>query len=111
MTPENRARLWRWVRPWWSLAAGLVLYGIVRWLFVHATGSRGLLTPGQPFDRWLAGLALAALVLRVTVLVAVPAVIAYRVAEALLRRLVERSRRLRTAPPRDETLDTAQPPP
>jgi len=88
VTRDTRTRLWRWARPWWSFAAGLVLYGIVRWGFAHAAGSQGLLTPGRPVDRGLAGLALAALVLRVAVLVAVPAVLAYRIAAALLRRLV-----------------------
>jgi hypothetical protein len=92
VSPEIRTRRWRQARPWLAFAAGLVLYGIVRLVFVHAAGSQGLLTPGRPVDRGLAGLAIAALVLRVAVLVAVPAVIAYRIAAALLRRVVDRPR-------------------
>jgi hypothetical protein len=92
VTPGTRTRLWRWARRWLLLAAGLVVYGVVRWGFAHAAGSQGLLTPGRPVDRGLAGLALAALVLRVAVLVAVPAVIAYRIAAELLQRLIARSR-------------------
>jgi hypothetical protein len=91
VTPDTRTRVWRWARPWWSFAAGLVLYGVVRWAFAHAAGSQGLLTPGRPVDRGLVGLAIAALVLRGAVLVAVPAVIAYRIAAALLRWRVARS--------------------
>lgn len=107
MTRQTRAWLWRRARPWLPLAAGLVLYGMVRLVFVHAVGSQGLLTPGRPVDRGLAALAFAALVLRVAVLVAVPVVIAYRLAGALLRRVVAR---LRSAMPRDETHRSAEPP-
>ena len=106
MTPDTRTRLWRWARPWWSFAAGLVLYGIVRWAFAHAAGSQGLLMPGRPVDRGLAGLALVALVLRAAVLVAVPAVLAYRIAAALLRRLVARS----GPAPRPASPEQAEPP-
>ena len=106
MTPDTRARVWRRVRSWLSFAAGLVVYGIVRWVFLHAAGSQGLLTPGRAVDRGLAGLAFAALVLRIAVLVAVPAVIAYRIAAALLRRLIAR---WGSAPP-DARLEQAQPP-
>ncbi len=65
---------------------------------MHAPGSHGLLTPGRPVDRGLAVFALAALVLRVAVLVAVPVVIAYRVSAALLRRVVGRPRRAEPPP-------------
>lgn len=113
MTPETRARRWRPARPWLPLAAVLVVYGVVRWGFVHAAGSQGLVTPGRPPgrppDRGLVVLALAALVLRVTVLVAVPAVIAYRIAAPVLRRLIARRRR-RPAPSRDEIPRPAEPP-
>lgn len=100
MTPGVRAaQIWRRVRPWRSLAAGLALYAIVRAVFVHAVGSQGLLTPGRPADRWLAGLALAALVLRAVVLIAVPAVVTYRIVEPLLRRPLDRWLRRRPGPP------------
>jgi hypothetical protein len=107
VTPEMRTWLWRQARPWLPLAAVLVVCGVVRLVFVHAVGSQGLLTPGRPPDHGLAMLALAAVVLRVAVLVTMPAMIAYRIARALLRRLVAR---IPPAMPRDETPRLVEPP-
>jgi len=101
VTPERRVWVRRQARAWLPLAAVLACHGIVRLVVVHTTASAGPFTPGRPVDRGLAGLVIAALVLRVTVLIAVPAVIAYRIATALIGRVRRRS---------DQTPRAEQPP-
>lgn len=86
MTVGWRPRGWRAMRPWLGLIAGLAAYAALRAVLVHAIGSQGLVTPSGAPGKAVAALALALLVMRVTVLVAVPLIATYRVVRWLLAR-------------------------
>ncbi|HEX4422615.1 MAG TPA: hypothetical protein VH165_32090 [Kofleriaceae bacterium] len=76
----------RVLRPVRSLLAWLAGYAVLRAVFFHVAGGQGLLTPSQAIDRRLVVLALVLLVMRITLLVAVPLVVTYQ----LVMRLVAR---------------------
>jgi hypothetical protein len=82
MTASGHPR-WSWIRrelrPFWVLAAGLVVYGILRLVFAGVVGGGGLVTPSGSVDGGLALLGLVMLVMRFAVLAIVPLVVTYRV--------------------------------
>jgi hypothetical protein len=74
----------RELMPFRSLAAALIAYAILRVVYAHVVGIQGFTTDDGSLDRGLAAFALVMLVLRITILVAVPLIVTYRVIERLL---------------------------
>ena len=83
---SRHARIWRELKPFASLAPGLVAYGILRVVFSHVVGSSGFATPEGALNTGLAAFALVMLVMRITVLVLVPLIVTYRIVRRLFAR-------------------------
>ena len=82
----RRSRIWREARPFVMVALGVAAYGLLRVVFVHVVGSQGFVTPSGSPGMGLVAFAVVMLVMRITVLVAVPLIITYRVVQRLLGR-------------------------
>ncbi|HEY0192683.1 MAG TPA: hypothetical protein VGC42_16300 [Kofleriaceae bacterium] len=63
-----------------DLVLAVAGYAIARWILLAAIGGGGVLMPGHAVEPWRLGAALALLVMRLTILIAVPLVIGYRLA-------------------------------
>ena len=83
-----RSAVWRELKPYVWLVAVVIVYGILRLVFVGVAGPRGVLTPSGGVDNAVAVLALATFALRIIALVVVPMVVVYR----LVWRVVELGR-------------------
>jgi hypothetical protein len=82
----RRSRAWRELRPYAGLALGLAGYAILRVVFAHVAGSRGVVTPSGSASQGLVALAVVMLAARLAVLFLVPLLLVYR----LVRRLAPR---------------------
>jgi hypothetical protein len=81
---RRRSRIWREVRPFVAPMVALAAYAILRELFARVLGSQGFVTPSGSPGSALVAFALFVLVMRITVLVAVPLIVTYRVVRRLL---------------------------
>jgi len=86
----------RELRPYLSLAPGLVAYGILRIVFAHVVGNQGFVTPSGSPDKGLVVFALVMLVTRTAVLVIVPLIVTYRIVRRLFELGQDRRDRTRT---------------
>ena len=75
----TRARLWTEFRPFLLPTIIVVIYAVVRLVFVEMAGQRGVITPGHVgVDATLAVLAFVTLVLRMMAMVVAPIIVIYR---------------------------------
>jgi hypothetical protein len=89
----TRERLWRESKPFVGPAAIVVGYAIVRLLFGAVAGSRGMQTPAGSLDSVQAALGVAAVGLRIFVIVIVAFAVVFRGVMRVLRGWVERDGR------------------
>jgi hypothetical protein len=80
----RRSRIWREVKPFVAPMLLVAVYAIVREVFAQVAGSQGFVTPSGSPGTGLVAFAVILLVMRITMLVAVPLIVTYRV----IRRLV-----------------------
>jgi heme/copper-type cytochrome/quinol oxidase subunit 2 len=85
----TRARVWRESKPFLGPAAIVLVYAIVRLGYGAIAGSQGLLTPAGSVDRAQVTLGLAALGLRIFVLVVVVFAVVFRLVMRFLRRWID----------------------
>jgi hypothetical protein len=80
----SESRVWRELAPFIGPAAVLVLYAVVRLVYIELSDSDGVLTPAGSLDGALAALALATFLLRMLAIVVVPFVVVYQLVMRLL---------------------------
>ena len=85
-----RSRLRRELAPFFAPAAVVIVYGVVRLVYIELSDSDGVLTPTGSVNGALAVLALATFLLRMLALIVVPFVVVY---ELVVRILGPRQRR------------------
>lgn len=81
--------IWREIKPFLGVAIVVVVYAIVRVIYVAIADGQGIVTPGGHVDPTLVVLAISTLVLRFIVLVVVPLVVVYRIVMRVSRRWTE----------------------